>query len=201
MEVSAWLTQYYETHVIDFHSLKWTPENCQIIWEICQQNKNDEKMRTLRGFMFLKGYRVGKNITEAIKIFMEGANMGNSEDMYFLGFIYTDKLHAGKLYDEQKGIEYYENAITLGSVNSMVDLALLCEDEQCIAYNLPRAIELYKMAIGKNDSEAMNNLALMYEEGRGVEMNISTACELYLGASLLGYKRAKKNLIRILENL
>mgnify|MGYP000851712650 CR=1 FL=1 len=197
MEVSQWLAKYYETRIIDVHTLKWTPDNCQIIWEICQKNKNDDAMRTLRGFMFLKGYRVGRNITEAIKIFTEGKS---SEDMFWLGYIYSDE-KSGKLCDIQKSVEYYENAITLGNVNSMVNLALLCEEEQCIAYNLSRAVELYKMAIEKNDAEAMNNLAVMYEEGRGDEQNIKTACELYLQASLLGYKIAKKNLIRILENL
>ena len=116
---------------------------------------------------------------------------------------YPDALYGmAGLYDTEhdipKAIELYQQAIDKGHVNSMVQLAIIYEDNKKYQ-NLPKAIELYQQAVDKGHVDSMYYLAAIYKDNEEYR-NLPKAIELLNQAVDKGHVDSMCYLAGIYEN-
>jgi hypothetical protein len=110
-----------------------------------------------------------------------------------------NKLKASVEENETKeAVQFCEDAVRQGNVDSMLLLASFCETGTGMPTNFARAVDLNRKAAELGTSAAMDNLGLDYAAGKGVTKDMNEAVNWFERAIAKGYYRAVAHLADIL---
>lgn len=115
----------------------------------------DDKMLNLAGNLNLCDKNPNKNIRNAIEYYELAAKKKNIISIKNLAHFYSKN---DKNKDIQNAIKYYEQAIFLGDKISVVELAILYEENG----DIENAIKYYEKGVTDCTDVAMNNLGFLY---------------------------------------
>ena len=126
--------------------------------------------------VYLHGYGIEEDETQAESWAIKSAESGNVNAMYWLGDGYTT--YAGLIEDMDSidAEDHYKKAFTwfskgsdLNHTDSMVGLAKLYRDGEGVTKDTDKALDLFKKAASLGNKEAMRDIEFMYQYGIGVE--------------------------------
>lgn len=121
-----------------------------------------------------------RDIPMAVKYFTQGAEKGNLDSIYYLGYyydyIYYLETHKRNL---KKCMELYEKAAIAGHSRSQFRLAEIYDSFSFLKDSKVNAITWYKKAAEQGHRQAQYKLAQHYASGNGVEKDIFAACKWY----------------------
>lgn len=132
--------------------------------------------------VYIHGYGVDEDDTQAELWATKSAENGNAKAMYWLGNGYATYAGLVEDIDSADADEHYKKAFTWflkgvdqNHTESMVGLANLYSRGDGINKDPQKALEIRKKAASLGNKEAMKDIAFMYEHGLGVEENKETA--------------------------
>ncbi|KAH3762222.1 sel1 repeat family protein [Pelomyxa schiedti] len=138
------------------------------------------------------GQGVGKNTTEAVRLYQNSASAGNTSAMCNLGVCYENG--DGVARDVPKAVSLYQMAADAGDSTAMCNLGHCFYSGNGVAKEIPKAVSLFQRAAVAGDARAMYNLAVCYGNGQGADRDIRKALVLYQGAADRGHAMAMYNL-------
>ena len=136
-----------------------------------------------------------KEFGEAKRYFKRAADLGNTDAMNEMGYLYeaghgvpTDYVHARI---------WYQKAADLGNAGAMLSLGGLYDNGLGVEQDYALACPWYQKAADSGNTIAMLNLGYYYEHGLGVEQDYVQARTWYRKAAELGDTDAKDRLARL----
>jgi len=140
-----------------------------------------------------------KNINEALRWDILGAEQGHGRSMNNLGWMYENG--QGVELDYTKAANWYAKSANKGDVCGLNSLGHIYAEGLGVAKNSTIASEYFKKAAYIKKSDAMHcvanaqmNLGWLIENGLGVAKSIPRAAEFYQSAILLGNEQASDRL-------
>jgi len=134
------------------------------------------------GYCYNHGQGVEKDISKAVGLYQQAADMGNPLAINNLGRCY--EYGEGVEKDISKAVELYQRAADMGNSAAMNGLGDCYYYGQGVEKDLSKAIELYKKSCDMDNKEALQNLyhlADVYEHGYDeIERNYKKAFDLYV---------------------
>ncbi len=140
-----------------------------------------------------KGFR--KNFQMAQHYFLMGAEMGDKDACYMLGYMYEFG-YVEKNY--QKALHYFSIAESKGDINSSHHLAMIYQQSECKNYH--KAFKHAQTSANYGNPEGEFIFANLLFFGRGCEANVEKAYEMYSRAYMHGFDQAKFMMEKI-ENI
>ena len=110
------------------------------------------------------------------------------EAIHFLGTLYREGA-AGLVKSDKKAAKLFKRAVELGSVNAMVDLAMLYYDGRGVKLDRKKSMQLDRMAAARGDASAECNLGGLYRENG----DLDSAFRYFRLAADKGYMEAEMN--------
>jgi TPR repeat protein len=132
--------------------------------------------------VYVHGWGVEENETQAEFWATKSAESGNVKAMYWLGEGYatyaglvgdTDPADADEHY--KKAFKWFSKGTQLNDADCIAGLASLYGSGDGVEKDSQKALELRKKAAALGSKEAMRDIAFMYEYGLGVEKNLEIA--------------------------
>tara|TARA_B100001094_G_C18194340_1_gene809545 strand:- start:2307 stop:3245 length:939 start_codon:yes stop_codon:yes gene_type:complete len=130
---------------------------------------------------YFYGNGMPKNISLALHLYSQAANMGHTQAMYQLSQIYKKGLNVDA--DPKLALAWLKRSATKGYTPSQYELGQAYQSGFYTERNLSRAIQLYKLAADKNHHAAQFTLALMYYKGLGQSQDYQKAMHYFLLAA------------------
>ena len=126
-----------------------------------------------------------------------GDKHGMAIAMFNIGLMYDDKY--GIQENNEKSVEWYTKAATLGNSSAMFNLGQKYNKGQGILQSYDKAFEWFSKAAEHGHTTAMYNLGMHYHQGDGTIQNRVKAIECWEKAAELGHADAQK-IINLLKN-
>ena len=133
-----------------------------------------------------------KNYIQAFALFMQAAELGNADAMFFLALCYENG--NGTKTNLEKAVEWYKKSAELGNAKSMNNLGLCYQEGKGVNQAHLQAVIYFQKASELGNAYAMNNLGECYYNGLGVNCNYEKAVQLFKKAVELGNSDAMNNL-------
>lgn len=141
------------------------------------------------GFMYSRGWGVGKDKSEAVKWWRKAAHLNHARAAGKLAESY--RYGNGVTQDETQAAQWYRVGAEGGYPPAMEGLAHLLEEGNGVAKNEQESIQWYRKAAGAGSSNAMYVLAFCSSEGSmGVPQSETDATAWFKQAAERGHVRA-----------
>lgn len=127
----------------------------------------DVSSQTHLAEMYLEGWGVERDLSEALKWFMPSAQRGYALSEYKVGLVYL-RGDAKVRRDVTLAVEWFNKAAVRGFARAQNDLGVLYEEGNGVPRNDREAARWYRLAAEQGWALAQINLALLYENGKGV---------------------------------
>lgn len=114
--------------------------------------------------MYYNGTNVRQDFTKAIEWAQKAANQGNSEALFVLGIMYTQK-------NDTKAFEYYLQAAKQGNMNAQHMLGLIYKEGRSVNQDYIKAFEWMQKAANQGHARAQYELNLMREKGTDIQQD------------------------------
>lgn len=145
------------------------------------------------GLMHLRGHGVRRSSIEAAKWFRMGANLGNAEAQFKLGFLLAniglapdDSVgHVQKNYAE--GLRWYRAAAKQGHNLAAFHTGHAYSYARGVKQNFGEALHWYKRAARLGNSHGAFNVGFMYFHGQGIPQDVPKSLMWFKIATDLGY--------------
>jgi tetratricopeptide (TPR) repeat protein len=157
---------------------------------------NSEAMQYI-GVLYLYGWGVKKNYSEAIRWFRKGAAAGSAGSMNNIGYMYQEGY--GLKNDYAEALRWYRRAAEAGNVKAMHNVGHIYYHGKGVEKNYGAAFRWYLKAAEVGDAWGMTNVGHMFETGRGVKKNYSEAIRWYRKGATAGNEQAVKRLKKLGE--
>jgi tetratricopeptide (TPR) repeat protein len=119
-----------------------------------------------------------------------GAEGGNAQDQYRLGWMYSTGHSVGQ--DYSKAAEWYGKSAQQGNAQGENGLGVLYSNGFGVPQSYDQAILWYHKAADQGDAKAEFNLGGLYYHGRGVQQDYQEAMRWYEKAANQGYPDAQR---------
>ena len=153
------------------------------------------------GNMYLQGYIVDQNFTEAVKWYLEAVHQKYPDPMaqHNLGICYANGQGIKK--DLEEAFKLFKAAADQGYADGQYQLADAYNSGEGTDKNPKVAFELYKTAAQKGNVRAQNNLSVMYSAGDGIRpKNLEMANRWLFRAAQQGLSIAQVNIAEKFKN-
>ncbi|WP_282609187.1 caspase family protein [Pelagibius sp. Alg239-R121] len=138
----------------------------------------DVSSQTHLAEMYLEGWGVKQDLSEALRWFMPSAQRGYALSEYKVGLVYQ-RGDSRVRRDLGQAVDWFNKAAGHGFARAQNDLGVLYETGEGVGRNLREAAKWYRLAAEQGWALAQINLALLYEAGKGVERNREEAFYWY----------------------
>lgn len=125
--------------------------------------------------LYVEGHVLKRDIGEAIRWFTAAAEQDVPDAQHTLAIIYRDG-EEGVSRDPAKAIQWFERAVKLDHIPSMVDLGIALFNGDGITRDEARAARLFRQAALRGNPVAQNRYARVLSTGRGTAQNSVEAC-------------------------
>ncbi|HEX9653136.1 MAG TPA: VWA domain-containing protein [bacterium] len=145
--------------------------------------------------LFIQGKQLYDNLQDddAAPLFVQAAEQGVSEAMFYLGELYSDTLSVQR--DDKKAVEWYRKGAQAGNGQAMTKLGVMNYLGRGTGLDYAQAFSWFQKGAAAGDEEGMYYLASMYDYARGVEREDDVqAVEWYRKAAKLGQEGARERL-------
>ena len=166
------------------------PEAVQILNVLADENY--APAQTNLGYMYLNGYGVTQNDTEAARWTRKAADQGNNPAQNNLGWMYLNG--RGVEQDETEALKWYRLAAEEAHAPAQNSLGWMHFNGRGVKQDETEALKWYRLAADQDNAPAQFNLGWAYENGRGVEQDDTEALKWYRLAADQGYAPAQYNL-------
>jgi serine/threonine protein kinase len=129
---------------------------------------------------------------EAIDLFRQAADLGESHAMQDLGEIFVEGTVVAK--NDEEALKWFRRGADKGNTSAMLSLGGMYELGEGVEQSDKAAADWFRKAVELGNPAAMFNLGRFYEEGTGVPRDAAKAKGLYQQAAALGDQEAKKRL-------
>jgi len=128
------------------------------------------------------------------------ASQGHVDSMVACGVVLVEGL--GVSPDEQKGIQWLEKAISLGSSQACYELATVYYTgiDGIVQEDPERAFALFERAAKDNHTAAMYMTADCLVEGEGTKVNVARSIPLFYQAAERGHRFARQRIREVLKS-
>ena len=133
-----------------------------------------------------------KNYIQAFALFMQAAELGNADAMFFLALCYENG--NGTKTNLEKAVEWYKKSAELGNAKSMNNLGLCYQEGKGVNQAHLQAVIYFQKASELGNAYAMNNLGIAYRDGLGINPDMKKAFEWFKKSAELGNANAMNNL-------
>ena len=147
------------------------------------------------GWRYDRGVGIRKSKSRAAYWYKLSAKQGFAKAQYNLGLAYQFKRGVKRNY--RKAAKWFRRASYQDLNLATEALAGLYYTGKGVTRSYPKAIELFGKAVGKGNGRAEYFLGIMHEKGQGVVKSTDEATNFYKKSAALGYKHAKKALLRM----
>ncbi len=137
--------------------------------------------------MYLDGFHVESNPTEAVRYFRLAADKGNAAAQHVLGSCYMHGIGVERNLPE--AVKYLRLAAEKGYVDAQIGLCYM--EGIGVERNLPEAVKYLRLAAEKGYADAQCLLGRCYRFGIGVESNPTEAVNYFRSAAEQGYADAQ----------
>lgn len=134
-----------------------------------------------------------KNYSEAFKLFLQGADLGDGQCMFFVGHFYSMGYEVYQ--NDNEAFKWFKRAAEVsGSAAAKYSLAQHYLNAWGVSENLPEAFKLFKEAAENNYDCAQECLGRCYYYGYGTQVDYSQAFLWFRKAAEQGLDKAKQML-------
>lgn len=140
------------------------------------------------GFVYANGLVGGKpNLTEAMKYFQKGAELGNADCQTSMGMLFQagEKIPGGVKADPVKAVSWYRKAADQNHTEAIQHLAMLYAMSQGVTQDPAEAAKWFRKGADLGNADCIWGLGQCYLDGKGVQMDTVMAYALF-SASLEG---------------
>ncbi len=131
---------------------------------------DDVSSQTHLAEMYLEGWGVKQDLSQALRWFMPSARQGYPLSEYKVGLVYQ-RGDSKVRRDLPQAIQWFNKAAAHGFARAQNDLGVLYERGEGVGRNYREAARWYRLAAEQGWALAQINLALLYEAGKGVDRN------------------------------
>ena len=131
---------------------------------------DDVSSQTHLAEMYLEGWGVERDLSQALRWFMPSAQRGYPLSEYKVGLVYQ-RGDSRVRRDLPLAIEWFNKAAAHGFARAQNDLGVLYERGEGVGRDYEEAARWYRLAAEQGWALAQINLAFLYEEGKGVARN------------------------------
>lgn len=131
---------------------------------------DDVSSQTHLAEMYLEGWGVKQDLSEALRWFMPSAQRGYPLSEYKVGLVYQ-RGDSKVRRDLRQAIDWFNKAAAHGFARAQNDLGVLYERGEGVGRDYGEAARWYRLAAEQGWALAQINLALLYEAGKGVGRN------------------------------
>ena len=153
---------------------------------------NDKSIQFYLGVMYVNGFGVAKDESEAVKWYSKAAEQGEAAAQFNLGVMY--EYGRGVPKDESEAVKWYRKAAEQGVAMALHNLGVMYENGRGVTKDESEAVKWYRKAAAQGDARAQYNLGVMYANGRGVTKDESEAVKWYRKAAEQEIAQAQYNL-------
>ena len=143
------------------------------------------------GAMYLQGYGVTRDPTQAFTWFKKAADAGSRDGAYQLALMY--EAGRGVPRDATQSTAWYKKAALLGDVDSQVKVGMAYENGTGVDVNMDQAVQWYRKAADQGSAWAQNRLGWLYGMGKGVNRDDAQAMKFFRAAADQGDPQAEFN--------
>jgi TPR repeat protein len=159
--------------------------------------KGNSAAQAILGFVYLNGYGVSQNYSEALKYFKLSSDQNNSYSQNMIGLMYANGNGVEKNIIE--AVKYFKQSAAQGYSLAQTNLALAYLKGEGVPQNYNEALKWLKLAVKQNYPQAQYELANLYLNGSGVELNLQEALRYYKLSADQGFSNAENQLGIIYE--
>ncbi len=128
---------------------------------------DDVSSQTHLAEMYLEGWGVERDLSQALRWFMPSAQRGYPLSEYKVGLVYQ-RGDSRVRRDLPLAIEWFRKAAAHGFARAQNDLGVLYQRGEGVSRDYEEAARWYRLAAEQGWALAQINLAFLYEEGKGV---------------------------------
>ncbi|TQV80435.1 caspase family protein [Denitrobaculum tricleocarpae] len=139
---------------------------------------DDVSSQTHLAEMYLEGWGVKRDLTEALRWFMPSASRGYALSEYKVGLVYQQG-DSKVPRDMTRAVEWFSKAAAKGFARAQNDLGVLYEKGDGVPRDEREAARWYRLAAEQGWALGQINLAFLYENGKGVGRNLEEAFYWY----------------------
>ena len=139
---------------------------------------DDVSSQTHLAEMYLEGWGVERDLSQALRWFMPSARKGYALSEYKVGLVYQ-RGDAKVPRDLPQAISWFNRAAEKGFARAQNDLGVLYEEGAGVSRNYAEAARWYRLAAEQGWALAQINLALLYEAGKGLDRDREEAFYWY----------------------
>jgi TPR repeat protein len=143
------------------------------------------------GAMYLQGYGVPRDPTQAFTWFKKAADAGSRDGAYQLALMY--EAGRGVPRDATQATAWYKKAALLGDVDSQVKVGMAYENGTGVDVDVEQAVLWYRKAADQGSAWAQNRLGWLYGMGKGVNRDDAQAVKFFRAAADQGDPQAEFN--------
>ena len=143
------------------------------------------------GAMYLQGYGVSRDPTQAFAWFKKAADAGSRDGAYQLALMYEAGRGAPR--DATQATAWYKKAALLGDVDSQVKVGMAYENGTGVDVDVEQAVLWYRKAADQGSAWAQNRLGWLYGMGKGVNRDDAQAMKFFRAAADQGDPQAEFN--------
>lgn len=143
------------------------------------------------GAMYLQGYGVSRDPTQAFTWFKKAADAGSRDAAYQLALMY--EAGRGVPRDATLSTSWYRKAAVLGDVDAQVKVGMAYENGSGVDTDMDQAVSWYRKAAEQGSPWAQNRLGWLYGMGKGVDRDDAQAMRYFRGAADQGDPQAEFN--------
>jgi len=159
---------------------------------ILEANQNCSDCVNLLGHCYRNGLGLEKDLSKAVGLFRQAADMGNPAAMTNLGYCY--KYGQGVEKDLSKAVQLYQQAADMGNPVAMFNLGYCYDNGIGVEKDISKAVQLFRQAADMGNKIALTEIYIigeMYEYGtEGVVKNYQKSFELYVYTYEKGLEKA-----------
>ena len=119
------------------------------------------------GQKYLDGDGVEKNVSKAIDLFRESAELGNAEAQWMVGLVYDKGVDGIVTKNPRKALRWYRESAEQGYVNAMVSLGNCYVNGVGVTEDPREAVRWYGLAAERGNAFAQTQLGTFYMLGLG----------------------------------
>jgi len=143
------------------------------------------------GAMYLQGYGVPRDPTQAFTWFKKAADAGSRDAAYQLAVMY--EAGRGVPRDVAQAASWYRKAAALGDVDAEVKVGMAYENGAGVDVSMDQAVLWYRKAADQGSAWAQNRLGWLYGMGKGVDRDDAQAMRYFRTAADQGDPQAEFN--------
>ena len=142
--------------------------------------------------MYLFGYGVPRDYSEAVKWFRKAAEQGNVDALNNLGVAYRDG--QGVPQDYAEAVKWFLKAAQKGSQIAPASLGALYANGQGVPRDFAEAVKWFRVGAELGNAWAQYDLGVAHYEGKGVRQDYAKSVAWFRRAAEQGFAEAQNNL-------